>query len=54
MHWFNWFLVVYFALNGLLSIIYIGKEKKPIEPSTACFVILLMGLLIAGVIYFRG
>lgn len=52
MNWFDWLLVAYFSINALIIIGIIGKDREPITPTTAVFVVIIYALLIAGVIIF--
>lgn len=50
MSWQQWFLAGFFALNILVTIGYIGQERKPLTPGAAVFVTLFNVGLIALVV----
>ena len=49
MNGWAWFLVVYFAFNGLGSILLIGKPRDPITPGSALVLLVLCAGLISAV-----
>ena len=49
MDWFDCILIGWFALNALIGIWYVGRNRGPITPSTAVVLTIIYGLLIAGV-----
>ena len=39
MNWFGWLLVAWWAISALVTVVYIGKPRKPLEPSVAAIVV---------------
>jgi len=54
MHWFNWVLVIVLGVSVFINITQIGKEGKPTSPLSVAITTLIVGLLIAGIVIFRG
>ena len=54
MHWFDWVLIIILGLSLLLNIRSVGKETKAMSPTSLMIQTIVVGLLIAGIIIFRG
>lgn len=52
MNWFDWVLILALALSAISNIAIIGKERKPVTSLAVAINTLLMGLLIAGIVYY--
>jgi hypothetical protein len=50
--WFKWLLVGIFALDALITIGKVGKDREPISPVEAVGVTILDALLIIGIIFY--
>ena len=50
--WFKWLLVALFALSIFLTVKDVGEPREPQSPLTAAFVVLIDGLLMAGILYY--
>jgi len=54
MHWFNWVLVIVLGVSTFFNINSVGKEGKTTSPLSAAITTTIVGLLIAGIVIFRG
>lgn len=50
MTWFTWFLLSFWALNALATISLVGKKREPVTPAVAVGVVVVNGLLVAGLL----
>lgn len=48
--WQQWLLAAFFGFNSLVTIAFIGKDRKPLEPVTAMIVVIINAALIAAVV----
>jgi hypothetical protein len=49
--WFGWLLVILYTLGTVLTILEIGKPRKPTTEGHAALVLLINGLFVIGIIY---
>jgi hypothetical protein len=48
--WFGWFVVGYWGVNGVASVLLVGKRREPISAEAAALSILMYVALIVGVL----
>ena len=53
MNWMDWVLVTFFGLGALLTVLQINEPRKPINPPTAAWIVIIEALLILGVVLVR-
>lgn len=51
LNWFGWVLITLYVASTLLTVSEVDKPRKPIEHGAAVFIVLLNGLLIAGLLF---
>jgi len=54
MSWLDWTIIAILGLSAITNVAIVGKARKPVTPGIAAINVLLTGLLIAGIVYFRG
>ena len=50
MNWFGWLLVAWWATSALLTVTYVGKQRKPLEPGVAAIAVLIYAALTVGLL----
>jgi len=50
MTWFDWVLVALFASSALVNVAIVDKPREPITPQAATFIVLVNGLVVAGIL----
>lgn len=53
MTWFDWLLLGFFSLSILATIAIIGQERKPVGRGMAIVLVIVDGLIIAGIVSVR-
>lgn len=51
LNWFGWILVAIYVLSTLVSVGTVGQARKPLEPKGAVLVVIINGLMIAGLLF---